>query len=199
MRRDGKKVREELGLAADQKLVLIVGGSRGAEAINQAFLQMADKIKERPDCHFLFITGHNHFDRINKQLEPIISQSRNLTVKPFIYNMPDVLAATDLIVNRAGASFLAELTALGIPSILVPSPYVTNNHQEKNARWLEKEGASYVILEKDLSGSRLWETIIKIIDNPSLRVTMNKASLRLGKPDAQEQLYRLILNLIERS
>ncbi len=199
VRRDGKKVREELGLAADQKLVLIVGGSRGAEAINQAFLQMADKIKERPDCHFLFITGHNHFDRINKQLEPIISQSRNLTVKPFIYNMPDVLAATDLIVNRAGASFLAELTALGIPSILVPSPYVTNNHQEKNARWLEKEGASYVILEKDLSGSRLWETIIKIIDNPSLRVTMNKASLRLGKPDAQEQLYRLILNLIERS
>jgi UDP-N-acetylglucosamine--N-acetylmuramyl-(pentapeptide) pyrophosphoryl-undecaprenol N-acetylglucosamine transferase len=132
-------------------------------------------------------------------LEHLIEPPPNLTVRPFIYDMPDVLAATDLIVNRAGASFLAEITALGIPSILIPSPYVTNNHQEKNARWLEQEGASRVILEKELTGERLWKTIEEIIDNPALRVTMNKASLRLGKPDAQEEIYQLILTLTGRS
>ena len=67
--------------------------------------------------------------------------------------MPDVLAATSLVIGRAGASTLAELTSLGIPSILVPSPYVTANHQELNARWMEKEGAVVVLLEKECSGS----------------------------------------------
>lgn len=192
----GARGRQKLGIQKGQTLVLVVGGSRGAEAINRAFLQMAKRIKERSDCFFVYVTGQAHFDRIKNELKEVLSVTENLQVHPFIYDMPEVLAGCDLIINRAGATTLAEITALGIPSILIPSPYVTNNHQEKNARWLEKEGASRVILEKDLSGELLWKTIEEIVDNPSLRVTMKKASQRLGSPEAQDKLYALMLELI---
>jgi len=193
---NGEKGRQRLGVPTGKTMILVVGGSRGAEAINRAFVQMAKRIKDRTDCYFVYITGKGHFDTIKSELEEVVAETDNLQVYPFIYDLPDVLAGTDLIVSRAGATFLAEITALGIPSILIPSPYVTNNHQEKNARWLEREGASRVILEKDLTGDLLWKTITGIIDNPSLRVTMEKASKRLGNPEAQNKLYALMLELI---
>ena len=110
--------------------------------------------------------------------------------------MPDVLAGTDLIINRAGASFLAEITALGLPSILIPSPYVTNNHQEKNARWLEEQGASVVILEKELEGEKLLECMKGIIHNEQKLEDMKRASKKLGKPEASHQIYDLIKKLM---
>ncbi|EGL82174.1 UDP-N-acetylglucosamine--N-acetylmuramyl-(pentapeptide) pyrophosphoryl-undecaprenol N-acetylglucosamine transferase [Caldalkalibacillus thermarum TA2.A1] len=192
---DGQKGRESLGIPPHKKVVLIVGGSRGAEAINRAFVEMSDNISQMSDCHFVYVTGQIHYSKVKEQLADRLNNLTNLTVKPFIYNMPDVLAGTDLIVNRAGASFLAEITALGLPSILIPSPYVTNNHQEKNARWLEREGASKVILEKELTGQRLWNTLRELLDNEPLLDKMRKASLNLGKPEAANQIYQLIKRL----
>jgi UDP-N-acetylglucosamine--N-acetylmuramyl-(pentapeptide) pyrophosphoryl-undecaprenol N-acetylglucosamine transferase len=108
----------------------------------------------------------------------------SLHILPYIHNMPEVLACTSLIVNRAGASFLAEITALGIPSVLIPSPNVTNNHQEANARQLEREGAAVVLLEKDLSGEALFAAVHKIIGSDAARRSMSDASRRLGKRDS---------------
>ncbi|MDQ0339222.1 UDP-N-acetylglucosamine--N-acetylmuramyl-(pentapeptide) pyrophosphoryl-undecaprenol N-acetylglucosamine transferase [Caldalkalibacillus uzonensis] len=192
---DGKKGRESLGIPSHKKVVLVVGGSRGAEAINRAFVEMVSKIREMPGCHFVYVTGQVHYNQVEDQLKTQRQGLTNLTVKPFIYNMPDVLAGTDLIVNRAGASFLAEITALGLPSILIPSPYVTNNHQEKNARWLEKEGASQVILERELTGERLWHSLRELLDNEPALAKMREASLKLGKPEAASQIYQLIKQL----
>ena len=93
---------------------------------------------------------------MKKEVE-LSGNPKNVVVKPFVHNMPQVLAGTDLTVARAGATTLAELTSLGIPSILIPSPYVTNNHQEKNARSLSDHGAAKLFLEKDLKGMLLEE------------------------------------------
>lgn len=192
---NGHLGRKTLSLPQDKKVVLIVGGSRGAKAINQAFLDMLDRLGELADCHFVYVTGSVHYEEISQTLSQV-KDLKQVTIKPFIYNMPDVLAATDLIINRAGASFLAEITALGLPAILIPSPYVTNNHQEKNARWLESHGAARVILEGELSGERLFHEIKDLVTQPKLLEKMKQKSKSLGVPDAGERIYQLIEQLV---
>jgi UDP-N-acetylglucosamine--N-acetylmuramyl-(pentapeptide) pyrophosphoryl-undecaprenol N-acetylglucosamine transferase len=136
--------------------------------------------------HFVYVTGEVHFDAIRSRIP--MEEFPNLSVKPFLYNMPDVLAATTLVVGRAGASTLAELTALGLPSVLIPSPYVTNNHQEANARWLEEQGASKMLLESELSGETLWREIKRLLEDPEEHHDMSEAARRLGRPQAAEVL-----------
>ncbi len=126
-----------------------------------------------------------HYDEVAAKIESD-GEIPNLTIRPFLFNMPDVLAATSLVVGRAGASTLAELTALGIPSILIPSPYVTNNHQEANARWLEGQGAGRMILEQELTGEKLWSIIREIVEDSECRQQMSEAARKLGRPDAAE-------------
>lgn len=186
-----------LGLPERKPIVLIVGGSRGARPINEAFLQMLPRIKEETNAHFVYVTGEAHHRTVMEKAERDLGQIKNVSIHPFLYNMPEVLAATDLIVNRAGASFLAEITSLGIPSILIPSPYVTNNHQEKNARWLEEQGASLVLLERELSGERLLNEIQGILRDDNRRSRMRQAARRLGEPKAAANVYREIRRLVE--
>jgi len=193
-RNEGRKA---LSLPFTKKIILIVGGSRGAKAINLAFLHMLDRLNELSDCHFVYVTGEIHYEDIKKEVEKRAINTDQITIKPFIYNMPDVLAATDIIINRAGASFLSEITSLGIPSILIPSPYVTNNHQEKNARWLEKNGASKVILEKELTADRLFETLSDLINNHEQLEKMRIASKNLGHPLASQHIYQLIKKIVK--
>ncbi|MFC4076530.1 undecaprenyldiphospho-muramoylpentapeptide beta-N-acetylglucosaminyltransferase [Salinithrix halophila] len=182
---DGDKGRESLGLSgSDKPIVLIFGGSRGAKPINDAVEAMLPRISEASHLDFVYVTGEVHYDDVTAKIET--DKWPNLTVKPFIYNMPDVLAATSLVVARAGATTLAELTALGVPAILIPSPYVTNNHQEPNARLLEDHNAGRMILERDLSGERLWETIVEVMNDPQRHRRMSEESRKLGRPDAAE-------------
>lgn len=191
---DANKGRASLGLAdSDKPIVLIAGGSRGAKPINEAVLAMLPQLRQSRELHFVFVTGEVHYDEVTAKLkdEPV----DHLTVQPFIYNMPDVLAATSLMVGRSGASFLAELTALGIPSILIPSPYVTNNHQEKNARWVEEQGAGRMILERELTGETLWAAIASIMKDPQVHRNMSEASKRLGRPDAAEVIVDELVRL----
>ena len=171
-------------------MVLIVGGSRGARAINEAVIQMIPQLSGYENYHFIYVTGDVHFQSVQEEMKKVNSFPENLTIRPFIYNMPEVLAGIDLIVNRAGASFLAEITSLGLPSILIPSPYVTNNHQEKNARWLEEQGASQVILESELTGQGLLATIHRILSQSKLEQEMRTAALRLGEPEAATLVYQ---------
>lgn len=186
-----------LGIAEGSTVVLVVGGSRGAKAINQAMIEMAPFVGKGNGVHYVYVTGEPYFEETRKVLRQKLGGLPNgLHVLPYIHNMPEVLACTSLIINRAGASFIAEITAIGIPSILIPSPNVTNNHQEANARQLEGEGAAVVILEKDLSGKALHGAVQSIIGNEDLRQRMSKNSLRLGKRDSAgvitNELRRLI-------
>lgn len=188
------KGRESLGISASNPVVLIFGGSRGAKTINQAVLNMLPKLKTLSDVQFVYITGEVHYQTITSQIN--VREYQNLHIKPFIYNMPDVLASTNLVVARAGASTLAELTALGLPSILIPSPYVTNNHQEANARVLEEQGATRMILEQDCNGENLWRAIEELMNQPDQREIMGGKAASLGRPEAAnlivEELEKLV-------
>lgn len=192
---DAEAGRASLGLSSDKPLILFVGGSRGAQPLNKAVLELIPKVKEADQFHFVYVTGEVHYQKVMKELD--LDTLPNLTVKPFIYNMPDVLAATSLVISRAGASTLAELTSLGIPSILVPSPYVTANHQELNARWMEKEGAVVVLLEKECSGSKLWDMIMEIMTDKERHQQMSIAAKKLGKPEAAEVLVDELEKIVQ--
>lgn len=193
---DAQKGLASLGLPMGAKLVVIVGGSRGARAINEAVEQMIPLLSRLPETYFLSIAGEAQYENMLKNSKDSDSNKHEkLTIVPYVHNMHEVLAATSLIVNRAGASFLAEITALGIPSVLIPSPYVTNNHQEANARLLEREQAAEVILERDLTGENLFACIEKIITDPIRSEFMSKQSKRMGNRDAAilfvEEMCRL--------
>ncbi|MFD2371069.1 undecaprenyldiphospho-muramoylpentapeptide beta-N-acetylglucosaminyltransferase [Brevibacillus sp. GCM10020057] len=173
-----------LGVDKNKKIVLIFGGSRGARAINEAVLSIVGRLSGLADTHFVYVTGDVHYEKISASLRELGNIPGNLSVLPFVHNMPDVLAATHILVGRAGASTLAEVTALGVPSILIPSPYVTNNHQEKNARGLERAGAAVVIVERELTGETLLQTLTGLLSDEKRWEQMRENSLTLGMPKA---------------
>src|SRR5690606_37977055 len=142
-----------LGIPEGGKIVLVVGGSRGAKAFNDCLPELAMRAAALEDAHIVFVTGEIYFED-SKRRGGVVpgGPPARLHLVPYLNNMPDVLAASSLVVSRSGASSLAELTALGIPSVLVPSPNVTNNHQEPNARSLADAGAAVMLLEHELTG-----------------------------------------------
>ncbi|MCL6572847.1 MAG: undecaprenyldiphospho-muramoylpentapeptide beta-N-acetylglucosaminyltransferase [Bacillus sp. (in: Bacteria)] len=183
-----------VGLSTTMPAVLIFGGSRGARPINESVVKALPELAEKP-YQVLYITGDAHFDDVKKEIE-LIGSPKNVVIKPFIHNMPDVLAGIDLVVSRAGATTLAELTSLGIPSILIPSPYVTNNHQEKNARSLSDHGAAELLLEKDLNNKSLVNHIDRILMNQEKLKEMKRKAKKIGVPDAASRLYSLMGQLV---
>ncbi|QOY34376.1 undecaprenyldiphospho-muramoylpentapeptide beta-N-acetylglucosaminyltransferase [Anaerobacillus isosaccharinicus] len=192
---EGRDRLTDLGLNKDKKTVLIVGGSRGARPINDAFLEVLEVAGKR-DYQFLYVTGEVHYDTVMAKVQEH-GNPPNIKIAPFIHNMPEVLKNVHLIVARAGATTLAEVTAIGLPSILIPSPYVTNNHQEKNARALSDNGAAVIKLEKELSGPILLKEIDAILLNEKKWEQMHKDTLKLGMPESGKLLYELIKQLIK--
>lgn len=182
--------KKQFGFSDQKRLVVISGGSRGARPINDAVLDYIKETKEI-DYEVLYITGDVHYENVQKQLEGI-DIPEGFKLAPYVANMQELLSVTDLIVNRAGATTIAEITALGLPSILIPSPYVTNNHQEKNARVLEDHGASHVLLEKDLTGKKLKHVIESLLHDEDELKRMYENSFTLGTRDSVERFYDLI-------
>jgi UDP-N-acetylglucosamine--N-acetylmuramyl-(pentapeptide) pyrophosphoryl-undecaprenol N-acetylglucosamine transferase len=195
LNQDGIKGRLSVGLSTSKPVVLIVGGSRGAKPINEAVLKSLAQLGKKP-YQVLYVTGDVHYDEVKKEVE-LIGNPENVIIKPFIHNMPEILSGTDLIVARAGATTLAELTSLGIPSILIPSPYVTNNHQEKNARSLSDHNAAKILLENELTANKLIDEIDQILLNEEKLTRMKEASKKLGIPDAAKRLYNVMLELVK--
>ncbi len=175
-----------LGLDQNKVIVLIYGGSRGALRLNEV---VTDYLKEAilPEgTMVVFVTGDIYYQEISGKLEPLPKQVK---LYPYLNQMPEVLAAADLAVTRSGATTLAELTALGLPAILIPSPNVVNNHQYHNARMLSAVGAAVLVEEKDFSCTKLEQEINRLINNPDLRSAMQEKSKALGITDAAERLY----------
>ncbi|MDT8859120.1 undecaprenyldiphospho-muramoylpentapeptide beta-N-acetylglucosaminyltransferase [Alkalihalobacillus sp. MEB130] len=187
---DSEAGRNSLSLNPNKKTVLIVGGSRGARPINDAFLSVIHEWSKK-DYQVVYVTGSVHYDAVMEKVKQT-SHSDRVIIKPFIHNMPDVLGAIDLIVARAGATTLAEITALGLPSILIPSPYVTNNHQEKNANSLKTNGAAIVLKEQEMSGERLMQEIDRVLTEEGKWQKMHVAAKELGVPSAANQVYQLL-------
>lgn len=185
-----------LGLNPHKKTVMISGGSRGAEPINDAIIEMI-KYYENADYEVVFVTGDKHFEAIKGRIEEV-DQLKNVHILPFINNMPQYLVNMDLFVGRSGATFLAEVTALGVPCILIPSPYVTANHQEFNARSLTDHGGGILLLERELTGQRLYNEIDRVMKDEQLRLNMQNTSKQLGIPDAAQRLITVMNEIIEK-
>ncbi|HJV16060.1 MAG TPA: undecaprenyldiphospho-muramoylpentapeptide beta-N-acetylglucosaminyltransferase [Bacillales bacterium] len=193
--KDGVQGRLSVGLSTTNPTVLIFGGSRGARPINEAVVKSLSELAKKP-YQVLYVTGDVHYDEVKKEAE-LVGNPENVIIKPFIHNMPEVLAGIDLVVSRAGATTLAELTSLGIPSILIPSPYVTNNHQEKNARSLVVQGAAELLLEKDLNNKSLIHSIDRVLLDKEKLTGMKKKAKKMGVPDSASKMYKLMKQIIK--
>ena len=184
--------KKELKLSKDKKLVLFVMGSQGASTVND-FLISTMKLFNNKDYEILYVTGNKDYDKINK-----IKFPSNVKVVPYIDSMTRIMKNTDLIVTRAGASTLSEIIALDLPSILIPSPYVPNNHQYKNALDLVNVGASILIEEKDLEGDVIVRNIDNIINDNKKLNSMRKGLKSLKVDNSTEIIYKNIKKLIDR-
>ncbi|MBQ4403022.1 MAG: undecaprenyldiphospho-muramoylpentapeptide beta-N-acetylglucosaminyltransferase [Selenomonadaceae bacterium] len=184
----------EFNFTADKPIVLISGGSRGARSINNAMIDVLKSAAEKNSAQFLHVTGKGEFNSVVEKLSEI--DAPNIRVVPYLYNMPTAMAMADLAIFRAGATGLAELTARGVPSILIPYPFAAENHQEFNARSLVEAGAARMILNKDLTAELLQKNLDELLTAPEKLKSMAAASLSLGKPNAADEIAELILNLI---
>lgn len=183
--------KKDYGLSQTKKLVLITMGSLGAETINKKMLELKDDFKDK-NYEVLLVTGKGNYEEFLGYKLP-----KNVKIVPYIENMGEVLKFTDLIITRAGATIISEITALGLPSIMIPSPYVSNNHQVINAKDLEKNGASIVIQENELTKEVIIEKIDEILNNKDLYKKMSSSAKDLGFKDSKERIYNEIERLIK--
>lgn len=189
------EAKEKLGVADGRPLIVSFWGSLGASGMNR---QMADFMAleaEKEPFHHIHAAGKSGYPVLQQLLREKgvqLEQHPALHLREYIYDMACAMRAADLVICRAGASTISELTALGIPALIVPSPYVTNNHQEKNARVLEHAGGAVVLLEQESSGQELFRTACGILHDIARRAAMETAMASLGIRDATERIYQTI-------
>ena len=195
-----EEAKSKLGLNDGRPLIVSFWGSLGASGMNR---QMADflalEAAKEPfhHIHAAGKTGYPVVAQLLREKDVDLTQHPALELREYIYDMAVVMRAADLVICRAGASTISELTALGVPALIVPSPYVTNNHQEKNARVLEEAGGAAVLLEKDSSGQTMFQIACGILRDAEKWMKMEVAMTSLGIRDATERIYQTILEITQ--
>ncbi|MGI5985072.1 MAG: UDP-N-acetylglucosamine--N-acetylmuramyl-(pentapeptide) pyrophosphoryl-undecaprenol N-acetylglucosamine transferase, partial [Oscillospiraceae bacterium] len=193
--------REKLGLEPDKPLVVSVWGSLGAAFMNKTMVGFIGKALGNPFFGLIHSAGRGGYSKMLEDMEKAGLKNvkeRGMDVREYIYDMPLVMAAADLVVCRSGASTLSELAVLGRPAILVPSPNVTNNHQEKNARVLEKAGAAVVIPESDITEDKLLGSVSLLLSRPDTLEAMAEQMKKIGVGDATEKIADIVLDLAKK-
>lgn len=189
--------RKALGIG-EEPLVVSMWGSLGAREMNKKIAQFMKLECQEDDFRHIHATGSfgwRWMPEYVKQQGVDLAAHPWVTMQEYIYNMPTLMAAADLVISRAGASTLNEIAAAGTPCIIVPSPNVTNNHQEKNARILEKRGAAVVLREQDCDGRVLYETAKQLLADPARRGKMRSALHEMAVVDSAERICRIITEL----
>jgi UDP-N-acetylglucosamine--N-acetylmuramyl-(pentapeptide) pyrophosphoryl-undecaprenol N-acetylglucosamine transferase len=175
--------------------VFIFGGSAGARRINMAMIEALNYLHDlRGKIQFLHQTGTKDYEHVREAYRKTGFKG---TIAPFIYQMGEAYAAADIVVSRAGATTLAELTALGKPALLIPYPYAAGQHQELNARKLLEMGAAKMILNRELKGEPLAESIRELFKNETMRREMQRISRSVGRPDACAKVVDIALSYIK--
>lgn len=178
----------------DRHRLLIFGGSQGAAAINKNVVEMLPLLQKMKDkIHILHQTGARELESVRDAYD---RYGISADVTDFIVDMADAYRQADLIVCRAGATSLAEITAAGKAPILIPFPYAIYDHQTKNARVLADAGAAILINEKDLNGDKLFEVIAELLNNPEKLQTMEENSAKLGNINAAATIVEACLKLM---
>ena len=185
-------LKSTLGLSATKKLVLIVMGSLGAGKVSK-YLESELQRFESKDYEVLFVTGKGSYDEVMKHNYP-----KNVKIIPFYEGLTSVMKKTDVMVSRAGASTLSELIALEVPSILIPSPYVANNHQYLNALDLVNQNAALMVEEKDLEDEILFKKVDELINNEeeikNIKSNLRKMQVKDSATVIYNNLKRIVHN-----
>lgn len=175
--------------------VLVLGGSQGAQGINEAVPRaIAGALAAGADLRVVHQTGRDRADGV-RALYAVLGLSECVRVVPFLDDVASELAAADLVIGRSGASSLAELCAVGRPAILIPFPHAADNHQYRNAISIERAGAAVAIEQTDATPARLTAEIMRLAKDGGLRLTMARAAVALGKPDAARMVAEDLLAL----
>jgi UDP-N-acetylglucosamine--N-acetylmuramyl-(pentapeptide) pyrophosphoryl-undecaprenol N-acetylglucosamine transferase len=197
---DRAAARREFGLAPEGLVVLVVGGSQGARAVNEALAAALERVAAGtlsappPGMQLLWATGPSHFEGVRERLDRLALPW--VLARGYIEDMPRALAAADLAVSRAGAMATAELLAWGIPSVLVPFPAAAANHQEHNAQALAAAGCALHLPEGALTPERLWGDLLALAADPVRRGEMGRRALARARPDAAREIARRLLTLV---
>ena len=180
--------KQELGLDPKKRCILCVMGSLGSMKINDFLVKTMSLFKNK-EYQIVFVTGKNYEEEMKKYTFPT-----NVKVVPYIENMPGFMKNVDLMISRAGASTLSEIIALKVPSILIPSPYVPDNHQLKNAMDLVKKNAAVLLEEKDLKGDILVRKVDDFMESPTL---LKETKENLGKLQKMDSATKIVEQLKE--
>lgn len=180
------------GLDADKPCLLVIGGSLGARTINKSMLEHVRDIAAS-GCQVIWQTGKLYFEEMSQKTAAC--QLKGVVVKDFIYDMDKAYGAADLVVSRAGALSVSELCLTGLPTILVPSPNVAEDHQTKNAEALQRNDAAVLVTDQD-APEQLGEVIKELLGNPEKRQRMSQNITRMGKPNAAEAIVDEIEKLL---
>ncbi|HXH24806.1 MAG TPA: undecaprenyldiphospho-muramoylpentapeptide beta-N-acetylglucosaminyltransferase [Vicinamibacterales bacterium] len=175
--------------------VLIFGGSQGAHAINMAMVEAAPRLAAVPQLAITHQTGERDLEMVRDAYRRAGLEAR---VEPFLFAMDREMSGADLVVCRAGATTLAELTAAGRPAILVPLPTATDDHQRRNAQALVAQGAAVMIEQRELTGERLAGAIVALASDVERRRRIGEAARRLARPDAAKVIVDKVLELARR-
>ncbi|MBR4116745.1 MAG: undecaprenyldiphospho-muramoylpentapeptide beta-N-acetylglucosaminyltransferase [Clostridia bacterium] len=194
---DRATARKKLGLS-DKPLILSFGGSLGAKHLNEAVSELIKWHNGTDKFYHIHATGKVGYNDMLESLKDI-KLSDNIKIREYIDDMDICMAAADLVICRAGAITLGELQACGKPSVLIPSPYVAENHQYHNALTLKKDGAAEIIEEKDLSGDSLIKTVELLIENKPKLQKMSESALKNAITDSNERIYEIIMQLFTAS
>ncbi|HYE67624.1 MAG TPA: undecaprenyldiphospho-muramoylpentapeptide beta-N-acetylglucosaminyltransferase [Anaerovoracaceae bacterium] len=182
--------REKMAIKPNEFVILCFGGSLGAGKINNTMIQVIRAINDMLDIRLFFITGRHYYKKVMETLkEDEIDQNDNINILEYVDNMHEYLSAADLVISRAGALTVSEITACGKASILIPSPNVTGNHQFFNAKVVADKGGAIIVEERDLSDEKLLGTILRLKNNKEALNIMSAASAKIGRIDAVDMIY----------
>lgn len=182
-----QELRKKLGFG-NEPVVLIFGGSQGAKRLNEIMVEL---IRENtlPDCRLIYATGPKNYESVLKQIPQV---PQNVKVEKYIYNMEEMMVASDLLICRSGALTTSEIGIAGTPAILIPFPYAAENHQYFNAKTLEDAGAAVVIEENDLTKEELLEQIKNLLSNKEKLEKMGMLAKKTGKQGVLENIAKEI-------
>lgn len=189
--------KRKLGFTEDKPLVLVFGGSQGAESINKSITEIIKNSKNK-EYQIIWAAGPEQYQKVKKELldkNINIDNINGTKVLPYIYEMQEVMNIADLIVSRSGAMTVTEIENVGKPAIFIPFPYAAENHQEYNARTLEKQGVAKVILNKDLTSEVLHDNIMNLISDRSKLLQMGKKARSMAIDNVEERIYKEIISI----
>lgn len=189
---DRRAAAKKWQLAPDRTTLLIFGGSQGARRLNELASEIMPRLSQFASFQMLWATGPLHFEKI----APLTANMPNVKIVPYLDDMASAYTLADFVLCRAGASTIFELTNCGLPSILVPFPFATADHQTFNARALAEAGAARLLVEKELTAEKLLNTVRELATQPEVRRQMAAAAKKLARPRAAEEIVEVCLSLI---